>query len=244
MCFGEVRKKKTGAGGAGFAILSRNCLVIVAPNMRTRNEGNRVGRPLFFDRTATLIDGLDHHVETRNGKPAGTSMAACVLPICPAPATRNVCDSLSFFFFPGNLRSTPLRTFLSAHSRIPRPLLPPRPLPPASRPGHPRRCSAGFTAVLLHRFIAARAKTFCFRAASRCCLAFVSENCTARDPVRRGNGSRGLQNSEFNICGKFARQKWSVPITIDRVIRAIDRVTRRDQPANLRPIDRKTRAKR
>lgn len=38
--------------------------------------------PFYLDHPTTVIGRLDHHVETRNRrKPAGTSMAACVLPI-------------------------------------------------------------------------------------------------------------------------------------------------------------------
>lgn len=104
MCFGEVRKEKTHSAAVWDSRLSRDRL----SNRRSQYEknpqrGNRPGnRPLFFDRSATIIGRLGHHVETRNRKPAGTSMAFC---LCFAylfcPTTRNVSAILFFFFFHG-----------------------------------------------------------------------------------------------------------------------------------------------
>lgn len=100
VCYARVfwgsAKRENGHWRCGIRRLSRKCLVIVAPNTKTRNEGNRVGRPLSFDRSATIIGRLGHHVETRNRKPAGTSMATCVLPICSA---RQHETSVILFFF-------------------------------------------------------------------------------------------------------------------------------------------------
>lgn len=116
---GKCEKRKRTHRRCGIRRFFHKCLVIAGPNTKTRNEGNRVGRPLSSDRSATIIGWLGHHVETRNRKPAGTSMATCVLPICSA-RQRETPVILFFFFHPGNLCSTPLRTFLSTHSGIPR----------------------------------------------------------------------------------------------------------------------------
>lgn len=147
--------------------------------MKTRNEGNRVGRPLFFDRSTTVIGGLGHHVETRNRKPAGTSMAACVLPICSA-RQRETSVILSFFFSrePSLYTVThfPIRAFANS-------------TPPVELSSLSDSPSSSLVQVIrdiprnLRRFcctgLSPRAERFAFRAASRCCFAFVSENCTA-----------------------------------------------------------------
>lgn len=91
-------KRENRAAVRGIRDSPVTCLVIVGPNMKTRNEGSRVGRPLFVDRSTTIIGRLGHHVETRNRKPAGTSMAACVLPICSA-RQRETSVILFLFFF-------------------------------------------------------------------------------------------------------------------------------------------------
>lgn len=169
VCYAHVfwgsAKRENRHPRCGIRRLFRKCLVIVGPNTKTRNERNRVSRPLFFDRSATIIGRLGHHVETRNRKPAGTSMAGCVLPICSA---RQREMSVILSFFPGNLCSTPLRTFLSAHSGIPR-TVEPSPSPPSLPPFSFRSSAAisrgiygGFVAPVYHR-----EETFCFRAISQ-----------------------------------------------------------------------------
>lgn len=131
---------------------------------------------------------------------------------------------LWFFFFPANLRSTPLRTFLSAHSRIPRTVEPPPSLHLpflVSCSGHPRRYSAKFTAVLLHRFIAARG-TFYFRAASRCCFPLVSENRTRFPPTKNGSRTKVQKANSISSESSHNRtqsERWYTD-TIDRIIRA------------------------
>lgn len=116
---GKCEKRKQTVAVRDSPILSRKCLVIVGPNTKTRNEGNRVGRPLFVDQPATCIGRLRHHVETRNRKPAGTSMATCVLPIC---STRQRETSVILFsiFFQGAFVLHRYALFLAAHSGIPR----------------------------------------------------------------------------------------------------------------------------
>jgi len=163
--------------------------------VKIRNEGNRVGRPLFFDRSTTIIGRLGHHVETRNRKPAGTSMATCVLPICSA-RQRETSVILCFF-----QRTFVLHRYALSYPRIraiPRTVEPspsPPPLPPPSfiRSDIPRN---------LRRFCCASLSprgTFCFRAASRCCFAFVSENCTIGfSPMKNGPRTRATK-SGFDI---------------------------------------------
>lgn len=117
-----------------------------------------VGRPLSFDRSATIIGRLGHHVETRNRKPAGTSMATCVLPICSARQRETSAILFFFFFFQ---RTFVLHRYALSYPRIREfherlnILLPHHPFR-RPRSGHPRQYLAEFTAVLLHRFIAAR----------------------------------------------------------------------------------------
>lgn len=59
--------------------------------MKKRDEGtgSESADPFCRNRSTTLIGRLVHHVETRNRKPAGTSMAVCVSPIrSRRPTTR------------------------------------------------------------------------------------------------------------------------------------------------------------
>ena len=87
--------------------------------------------------------------------------------------------------------------------------------------GHPRRYPAEFTAVLLHRFIAAR-ETFCFRAASRCCFPFVSENCMRFPPTKNGSRTRAQKADSISSESSHNRAqsvRWYTD-TIDRIIRA------------------------
>lgn len=80
--------------------------------MKNRNEGNKAGRPLYFDRSTTVIGRLGHHVETRNRrKSAGYQHAACVLSIRFA---RQRAKPLWFFFYLylSLCALIPLRTFL------------------------------------------------------------------------------------------------------------------------------------
>lgn len=131
MYFGEVRKEKTCAGGVGFIRLSHKCLVIVGPNTKTRNEGNRVGRPLFFDRSATLSAGST----TISRQGIGSQRVPAWRPVFCLFVLPDNAKRLWFSFFfsrDENLPSTPLRTFLSAHSGIPRTVEPPPSPPPHS----------------------------------------------------------------------------------------------------------------